>query len=143
MSVELIIDVLKTILFFPSLISIDRFLLDTIILFSIYTSLAYLITLFVLQSTAYKSKREFVDSDFRVKLGWSVGLLFSIFILLFSIINCSIFTYYCYSNLTRILHFTLYFFCYICSKLFCHGIIDIFRLHQYTYFPACLDCICF
>ena len=36
MNLELIIEVLKIILFFPSLITIDRFLINTIILFSIY-----------------------------------------------------------------------------------------------------------
>ena len=73
------INFLRDILISPMVSSFESYLLDFFVLIIIYSIIAYLTTLLILQTPIYKSKKEYIDLDVRKKLCWSLGYTFATF----------------------------------------------------------------
>lgn len=87
-------DFLKNILISPAVSDFETYLLDLLILLIIYSLIAYLATLFILQTPIYRSKREFIDIDLRKKLCWSISYAFATFCVTGNIVYIWLKSYY-------------------------------------------------
>ena len=87
-------DFLKNILISPAVSDFETYLLDLLILLIIYNLIAYLATLFMLQTPIYRLKRNFIDIDLRNKLCWSIGYAFATFCVTGNVVYIWLKSYY-------------------------------------------------